>query len=512
VCSVLVRNAVEKSECAGENPKSLSEAHGYCYFITHAGQFCKATQISQFDECERAMSTLSNRPMDSLSEENNSGSNPALSRAQSLPSVAGLGLQLSEESSLIDVIKAREAGVGLRVLAKFFMDGLEHFEAAGHSLYRRNLLEATGPVAKVNYPRENLVRDMIVLASNNYLGLATHPKIMEAARDAILKYGTGTCSAPLLIGTLPLTNQLEKRLAEFKGTEDALVFSTGFAANLGMISCLATKRDLLIIDRLSHASIIDGCHLSGAKVRVFKHNDAEHLEHILRRTSQQDYHQRIVIVEGIYSMEGTIAPLPQIVEACQRYNAMLIVDEAHALGVLGPKGEGTVAHFGLKGQVDLVVGTMSKSLASTGGFVCGPKELINYIRYFGRANMFSAAPTPAAMATALAGLDVIEHEPWLREKLWENTRYIYQGLQALGFQTGPEITPIIPVIVGSMAALRSMTLDLHQNNICVNSIPFPAVPHGQERLRISMTAQHTKEQLDLTLQKFAEAGRKVGVI
>jgi len=458
------------------------------------------------------MSTMANQPSDPVRSEELLGKPATSESGLTMPVSPGVNIAVTEESSLIDVIKAREAGTDLRLLAKFFREGLEHFEAAGHSLYRRNLLQATTAVAKVNYPRENLERGMVIVAWNNYLGLATHPKVMAAAHDAVTKYGTGSGSAPLLVGTSPLTLELEKRLAEFKGCEEAVLFPTGFSANLGLISCLATKRDLLIIDRLSHASIIDGCHLSGAKVRVFRHNDVEHLEHILERTAGQGFQQRFVIIEGIYSMEGTIAPLPPIVEACRKHDAILIMDEAHSLGVLGPNGEGASAHFGIKGQVDLIVGTMSKTLASTGGFVCGSSDLVSYIRYFARSHVFSTAPTPASVATGIAALEVIASEPWLRKQLWDNAHYIYHGLQSLGFKMGPMVTPIIPVIVGSMAALRVMTLDLHQNNICVNSIPFPAVPHGQERLRISVTAEHTKAHLDLAIQQFAASGRKCGVI
>lgn len=418
--------------------------------------------------------------------------------------------EVTEDSSLVDFQRARDAGIPLSQVAPFFKQILGEFEGAGHSLYRRNILSTTSSHATVFYPREGVERDMIMLASNNYLGLADHPKVMEAARDAITQYGTGMCSAPLLVGTMPLTNQLEAKIAAFKGTEEAIVFSTGYSANLGVISSLVTKNDLVIMDRLSHASIIDGAKLSGAKVRVFRHNDAAHLDQILSRNT--DHSLRLVVVEGLYSMDGDIAPLPDIVEVCEKHNAMLIVDEAHTLGVLGPKGEGSVAHFGLKGRVALQIGTMSKTLACTGGFACGSSELITYIRYFGRSYMFSAAPTPAALATANAAIDAIINEPELRERLWHNTHYLYNGLAARGFRLSDVPSPIIAVIVGKMSALRQMTLELHQKNICVNSIPYPAVSHGEERLRLSVTAKHTDEQLQHVIEMITEVGKNAGVI
>lgn len=417
---------------------------------------------------------------------------------------------VTEDSSLVDVMRARDRGVPLELVAKFFRVVGESFERSGQNLYRRTLVSATGPTATVLYPRENIEREMIILASNNYLGLATHPKVVAAATEAVQKYGTGVCSAPLLIGTLPITNELEQNLASFKGTEDAVVFSSGYGANVGMISALATKNDLVVMDRLAHASIIDGATLSGAKVRVFKHNDAEHLDRILSRYTEHPL--RLVVVEGLYSMDGDIAPLPEIADVCDKHGAWLIVDEAHTLGVLGPNGEGAVGHFGLKGRAKLQIGTMSKSLGCTGGFVAGSADIINYIRYFGRSNMFSAAPTPMALATANAALNVIREEPELREKLWKNTHFLYNQLKARGFRLSDYASPVIPVIVGKMSYLRQMNLELHNNNICVNSIPYPAVSHGEERLRLSVMATHTEEQLMRAVLAIETAGKNAGVI
>jgi len=421
-----------------------------------------------------------------------------------------LPFELNDECSLVDVLRCREQGVSLQKAAEAFQIGLEYFEATGQSLYRRNLLGASEPIAKVRYPREGIDREMIILASNNYLCLNTHPKVVAAAIAAAQHYGIGTCSAPLLIGTLPLTNELEQKLARFKGAQEGLLFPTGYSANLGVISALCGKNDVVIVDRLSHASIIDGARLSHAKVKVFRHNDADHLDKILARTHTTGI--KFVVVEGIYSMDGDIAPLDKLVEVSKRHGAMIMVDEAHATGVLGPGGRGTVAHFGLDGQVDLQLGTMSKSLGATGGFVCGRKEIINYIRYFARSCMFSAAPSPMVLAGVSAALDVIEAEPQLREQLWVNSRFLFDELKLKGFTVGPDCTPIIPVIVGSMKALRQMTLELHEKNICVNSIPFPAVPHGSERLRLSVTAKHTLPQLQHVVECVEAAGRNAGVI
>ncbi|MBX7168035.1 MAG: aminotransferase class I/II-fold pyridoxal phosphate-dependent enzyme [Pirellulales bacterium] len=420
------------------------------------------------------------------------------------------GLELNDETSLVDILRARDSGMDVRTAAAFFSAALEEYESRGHNLYRRMLLEPSDAEAQVHYPREEGTRQMIVLASNNYLGLATHPKVIAAAQAAAAQYGVGAGSSPLLVGTFPVTRELERKLAEFKGTEDACVFSSGFGANVGVISACVGKNDVVILDRLAHASMVDGAKLSGAQIKVFKHNDAEHLDRVLSRCPGTG--TKLVAVEGIYSMDGDIAPLDKLVAVCRRHGAMLLVDEAHSTGVLGPDGRGAAAHFGLEGQIDLHIGTLSKAIGACGGFVAGRADLIAYLRYFARSAMFSTAPSPMVLAAASAALDVIREEPERCEKLWDNCTFMWNELKRMGFKLNDAPSPIIPVIVGTMHGLRQMTLELHRNNICVNSVPFPAVPHGSERLRISLTANHTREQLVEALRCIEQAGRNAGVI
>lgn len=419
-------------------------------------------------------------------------------------------LVVTEETSLVDLLQARERGADFRQSAAFFRQALGNFEAIGHNLYRRMLLEPSTAEADVHYPRETDKRRMIILASNNYLGLTTHPKVVEAAREAALQYGVGSGSSPLLVGTFPITGELEAKLADFKRAEEACVFATGYSANVGVISSVCTRHDLIVLDRLAHASMVDGAKLSGAQIKVFRHNDADHLDRVLRRN--QGPGLRLVCVEGIYGMDGDIAPLDEIAEVAKQHDAMILVDEAHSTGVLGPGGRGAVAHFGLEGVVDLQVGTLSKAIGACGGFVAANRDICTHIRYFARSGMFSTAPSPMVMAAASAAIDVIHDEPELRERLWDNCNFMFDGLKGLGFTVGDAPSPVIPVIVGTMAGLRHMTLELHRNNICVNSIPFPAVPHGTERLRISLTSMHTREQLAEALACIERAGKSAGVI
>ncbi len=418
-------------------------------------------------------------------------------------------MEVTEELSLVDVLRARENGVDFRTAAGMFAEALEHFESKGHNLYGRMLLEPSDAEALVDYPRDARERRMIMLASNNYLGLASHPRVIEAARLAALLYGTGAGSSPLLVGTFPTTRKLEAKLANFKGTEEACVFATGYSANVGVISAVCGKHDVVILDRLSHASMVDGAKLSGAQIKVFRHNDVEHLDRVLRRN--RDAKTRLVAVEGIYSMDGDAAPLGEILKVVRKHDAMLLVDEAHSTGVLGEGGRGAAAHFGIEGQIDLHVGTLSKALGACGGFVAGKSDLVTYIRYFARSGMFSTAPSPMVTAAAAAAIEVIEEEPWRVERLWDNCRFMHSELARMGFKISEAPSPIIPVIVGSMPILRQMTLELHQANICVNSVPFPAVPHGSERLRISLTANHTRAQLVEALRCIERAAYNAGL-
>ena len=423
---------------------------------------------------------------------------------------ADVSLDMSEETSLIDLLQAREQGLGFRDAAALFSATVAQFQSVGHNLYGRMLLEPSDAEATVDDPVTGRRQRMIILASNNYLGLTGHAKVVAAAKRAASQWGTGSGSSPLLVGTFPVTCELEKKLAAHKGTEDCSIFSTGYSANIGVISAVATKSDVVILDRLAHASMVDGARLSGAQVKVFKHNNAAHLDRVLRRTAAAA--TKLVCVEGIYSMDGDIAPLDQIVEVCRHHGAILLVDEAHSTGVLGPDGKGAAAYFGIEGQIDLHVGTLSKALGACGGFVAGSHDMITYLRYFARSGMFSTAPSPMVLAAASAALDVMVEEPERRERLWENCRFMHEELERMGFQVSGAPSPIIPVIVGTMHGLRQMTLALHRRGICINAVPFPAVPHGSERLRISLTANHTRDQIQTALDEIKKAGRAAGVI
>ena len=418
-------------------------------------------------------------------------------------------LETSKEYSLVDVLRAREDGVDFRAAAGMFAVAVEHFETKGHNLYRRMLLQPSDAEALVDYPREAGERRMIMLASNNYLGLASHPKVIDAACRAAVMYGTGAGSSPLLVGTFPTTRKLEAKLASFKGTQEACVFATGYSANVGVISAVCGKNDVVILDRLAHASMVDGAKLSGAQIKVFRHNDVKHLDGVLRRNRSAN--TKLVAVEGIYSMDGDAAPLDEILKVVRKHDALLLVDEAHSTGVLGAGGRGAAAHFGIEGQIDLHVGTLSKALGACGGFVAGKSDLVTYIRYLARSGMFSTAPSPMVTAAAVAALEVIEDEPWRVERLWDNCRFMHGELARMGFTINEAPSPIIPVIVGSMSILRQMTLELHQANICVNSVPFPVVTRGSERLRISLIANHTRNQLVEALRCIEQAAYNAGL-
>ena len=352
-------------------------------------------------------------------------------------------------------------------------------------------------------------RRMIMIGSNNYLGLTTHPKVKEAARLALERYGTGCAGSRFLNGTLDLHEELERKLARFKRREAALVFSTGFQTNLGVLAALGGKGDVLITDRRSHASIVDGCRLSFGQIRRFRHNDMADLERVLARSGKGG---KIIVVDGVFSMEGDIANLPEIVRLAQKYGARVMVDDAHATGVLGKEGRGTAEHFGLEEEVDLVMGTCSKALASIGGFVAGRAEVIDYLRHHARPLIFSASLPPSCVATISAALDIIEGEPERREKLWENAQRMRQGLTALGFDTGTSETPIIPVILREDRLAFQCWKLLHEAGIFANPAVSPAVPKGHALIRTSYMATHTPAQLDRVLEAFRMVGKRLGVI
>jgi 8-amino-7-oxononanoate synthase len=351
---------------------------------------------------------------------------------------------------------------------------------------------------------------LIMAGSNNYLGLTSHPKVKEAAIKAVEKYGSGCAGSRFLNGNLIIHDELEEKLAAFFHKEAAVVFATGYQTNLGTISSLVRRNDVVILDKFDHASIIDGCRLSFGQVTKFKHNDMQDLERVLSNTS--DKVGMLIIVDGIFSMEGDITPLPDVVALAQKYGARVMVDDAHSVGVLGEGGRGTAEHFHMEDEVDMIMGTYSKSLAAIGGFIVATREVANYVKHLSRSLIFSASLAPALVAAVSAALDVIQEEPELREKLWHNARKMLKGFKELGFDTGTSETPIIPIIIGDRMKTFQMCGLLQQYGIFVNPTISPAVPPGREMLRTSYMATHTEEQLDKILDAFERAGRELGVI
>jgi len=350
-------------------------------------------------------------------------------------------------------------------------------------------------------------RRMIMIGSNNYLGLTNHLKVKEAVINAVKKYGTGCTGSRYLNGTLSLHVEAEERLAKFMGREAALLFSTGYQTNVGTISALVGKGDFVLTDRLDHASIIDGCRLSFGKTLKFRHNDMEDLERILHRLGSDK--GKMVVVDGVFSMEGSIAKLPEIAKLCQTYDAVLMVDDAHSIGVLGEKGRGTGEHFGLEHAVHI---NISKSFASMGGFITTDFEVIDYIKHHSRPLIFSASMAPATVAAVIAALDIIEQEPERRTQLWRNATHLRNGLQELGFHTGRSETPIIPVILGEDILTFRFWRALFDRGIFTNAAVRQAVAPGSSLLRTSVIATHTPAQIDRVLEAFEEVGRALHVI
>jgi 8-amino-7-oxononanoate synthase len=351
-------------------------------------------------------------------------------------------------------------------------------------------------------------KKMIMVGSNNYLGLTNHPRVKEAAIEAIRKYGSGCAGSRFLNGTLDIHVQLEEKLARFMRRDAALVFSTGFQVNLGVISALVCKDDTVIIDKMDHASIVDGCRLSYGDVKRFRHNDMANLERVLR----QNTGPKLVVVDGVFSMEGDIIDLPSVLKLTKNYGARLMVDDAHGIGVLGKTGRGTAEHFGLEKEVDLVMGTYSKSLASIGGFIAGEADVIHYIKHHARALIFSASPPPASVAAVSMALDIIDSEPERIQRLWQITNKMLTGFKELGFHVGPSATPIIPILVGADEMAFKMAMDLQAEGVFANVAVSPAVPPGMALIRTSYMATHTDGQLDRVLEAFRKVGKALGII
>jgi glycine C-acetyltransferase len=354
-------------------------------------------------------------------------------------------------------------------------------------------------------------KNVLNFCSNNYLGLANHPKLVEAAQEATKKYGVGPAAVRSIAGTMDLHVQLEGRLAKFKGAEDVITFQSGFTANLGTIPALVGRDDVIFSDRLNHASIIDGCRLSGAKIVAYEHNDPGALEDAIKEHAS-NFRRALIVTDGVFSMDGDIAPLPDLYEVAQKYDILFMVDDAHGEGVLGKGGRGIVDHFNLHGKIDVEVGTMSKAFGVVGGMVAGKKEIVEWLRQRGRPFLFSSAVTAPDAAACLAAVDLLEKSTELVDKLWTNAGYFKEEMKKLGFDTGMSETPITPVMLGEAPLAQQFSRELFEEGVFAMAIGFPTVPKGKARIRVMISAAHDNDDLGKGLDAFAKVGRKLGVI
>jgi 8-amino-7-oxononanoate synthase len=396
-------------------------------------------------------------------------------------------------------------GVNVDVFQKCFdFKEADQVRSTGFYPYFRMIASGQDPVVTMNG------QQVIMLGSNNYLGLTNHPEIKQAAAQALENYGTGTAGSRFLNGTLEIHVELEEKLAQFMGREAALTFSTGFQVNLGVISSLIDRKDVVILDNLDHACILDGARLSFGRVLKYPHNEMDALEERLRNVD--DDNSAMIVVDGVFSMEGDLADLPRIVELKKKYGARLMVDDAHGIGVMGEHGRGTAEHFGVEDETDLVMGTFSKSLATVGGFVAGDSQVLDFIKHRARSLMFSAAPPPASVASVIKALEIIEREPERRQLLWDHTAYMKHEFSTMGYDTGESESPVIPLVVGEDMAAFRMTIRLQEEGVFANPVVSPAVPEGRAMMRTSYMATHTRDHLDRALEAFREVGREMGVI
>jgi glycine C-acetyltransferase len=387
----------------------------------------------------------------------------------------------------------------------YLRDELKQLEEQGLLLRPRTLEGPTGARARFDG------REVINLASNNYLGLANHPRMNEAAARAARELGAGTGAVRTIAGSMTMHRELERRFAAFKHAEDALMFQSGFTSNAGTVAAILTKEDVIVSDRLNHASIIDGARLSRAEIKVFPHKDVAAADALLAET-KRDGRRQLLITDGVFSMDGDIAPLPDLVEVAEKHGAIMMVDDAHASGVLGTGGAGTVDHFGLHGHVDIQVGTLSKAIGALGGFIAGPRHLIEWLQNRGRPYLFSTSAPPAVVAACIEALDIIRDEPDRLERLWSNTRSLKAGLHDLGFDTGASETPITPVITGDEERTQAFARRLFEEGVFTPAIVFPTVAKGQARVRTIVTAEHTEEDLKEALDVFDRVGRELRVL
>jgi glycine C-acetyltransferase len=353
-------------------------------------------------------------------------------------------------------------------------------------------------------------RSVVNLSSNNYLGLTTHPRLRERALEATRRFGVGTGSVRTIAGTMAIHMELERRLAEFKQTEAVVVFQSGFAANAGTVAAILTKDDVVVSDELNHASIIDGCRLSRAAIKVFPHRDVAAARRILE--SLPAGQRTLLITDGVFSMDGDLGPLPELCRLAEEFGAIMMVDDAHASGVFGRNGRGTIDHFGVHGRVDVQVGTLSKAIGVLGGYVAGSRALIEFLYHRARPFLFSTSHPPAVAAACIAAIDVLLEEPALIERLWDNTRFFKAGLERLGFNTGTSESPITPVIVGDGALAMTLSDRLFVAGVFAQGIAAPTVPPGKARVRTIVTATHTRGELQFALDTFAKVGRELGIV
>jgi glycine C-acetyltransferase len=382
---------------------------------------------------------------------------------------------------------------------------LQQWKQAGTYQGLRILQTACAPECRVDG------RDIINLASNNYLGLANHPKLIEAAIDATRRYGAGSGAVRTIAGTMSIHMELEERIAQFKHAPACVVFQSGFAANAGTVSAILTPEDTIVSDELNHASIIDGCRLSKAQIRVFPHRDTAAAEKILEDLSGKQG-RKLLISDGVFSMDGDIAPLPGLAKLARQFQAIMMVDDAHSSGVLGLAGRGTIDHFGLHGQVDIQVGTLSKAIGVLGGYVCGSRDLIEFLYARARPFLFSTSHPPAVAGACLAAFDILENEPERIENLWKNTNHFKASLRAAGFDTGSSETPITPILVGESATAHAFSRALFEEGLFATGIGFPTVPQGKARVRTIVTATHTRGQLDRAVEILSRVAKRLGIL
>ena len=392
----------------------------------------------------------------------------------------------------------------------YLSEQLNELKQKGTHFRLRVLEDEQAPVCTFDGKR------VINLASNNYLGLTTHPKLRQAAIEATRKYGVGSGAVRTIAGTMKIHMELEQKIARFKSVEACVVFQSGFAANAGTVAAVLGKDDFIISDELNHASIIDGARLSRATIKVFRHKDTAHAEELLREVADKPGH-KLLITDGVFSMDGDIAPLPALCDLAERYGAIMMVDDAHSSGVLGRDGRGTIDHYKVHGRVDIQVGTLSKAIGALGGYVCGSADLIDFLYHRARPFLFSTSHPPSVAATCIAAFEVLEEEPERIEKLWENTRFWKKELGGLGFNIGgvntpASETPITPIIIGDGARTMEFSRELFKEGVMGTGIAFPTVPEGKARVRTIMTATHTHNELEQALEVLQEVGKRMGII